>query len=216
MSVSAIPTRYAGCHFRSRLEARWAVFFDHLKLLWQYEPEGFALPSGWYLPDFWLPSLDAWWEVKGTPPDEQASKLAKELSEHTTKRVFTAWGPMPRYVDCGGYSDESRGIEFVEVVKIINDNTRQLENFVAGDIDYAFCVCPWCGKVGLEYNGRAARICGWGTHYKSYEDALAVVVGQGHWRADDKCYTANDSKIIAAYVAARSARFEHGQSGVSR
>lgn len=29
-TIRAIETRYAGCRFRSRLEARWAVFFDHL------------------------------------------------------------------------------------------------------------------------------------------------------------------------------------------
>ncbi len=28
MSEKAIPTEYAGYLFRSRLEARWAVFFD--------------------------------------------------------------------------------------------------------------------------------------------------------------------------------------------
>lgn len=30
MTIQAIQTRYAGHHFRSRLEARWAVFFDYL------------------------------------------------------------------------------------------------------------------------------------------------------------------------------------------
>ncbi|WP_329362975.1 hypothetical protein [Streptomyces sp. NBC_01483] len=51
--IRAIATRYGGCRFRSRFEARWAVFFDHLGVVWQYEPEVFDLGSGhWYLPDF--------------------------------------------------------------------------------------------------------------------------------------------------------------------
>ena len=51
--IKAIQTRYKGYHFRSRLEARWAVFFDALGLEWEYEPEGFDLgEAGWYLPDF--------------------------------------------------------------------------------------------------------------------------------------------------------------------
>lgn len=50
--MKAIETHYAGCRFRSRLEARWAVFFNTLKWDWQFEPEGFQLDSGWYLPDF--------------------------------------------------------------------------------------------------------------------------------------------------------------------
>lgn len=57
--MKAIPTRYGGCLFRSRLEARWAVFFDALKIVWRYEPEGFLLAGGvHYLPDFFLPGFD--------------------------------------------------------------------------------------------------------------------------------------------------------------
>jgi hypothetical protein len=51
--VKAIETVYNGYRFRSRLEARWAVFFDALGVEYEYEPEGFELPSGRrYLPDF--------------------------------------------------------------------------------------------------------------------------------------------------------------------
>lgn len=45
-----IPTVYAGIQFRSRLEARWAAFFDQCGWRWEYEP--FDLP-GW-IPDFML------------------------------------------------------------------------------------------------------------------------------------------------------------------
>lgn len=66
--MKVIPTRYAGCHFRSRLEARWAVFFDRLGVAWQYEPEGFDLGgAGWFLPDFRVGTLDqrsVWVETK--------------------------------------------------------------------------------------------------------------------------------------------------------
>ena len=39
----AIETIYNGFRFRSRLEARWAVFFDNLSVKYRYEPEGFDL-----------------------------------------------------------------------------------------------------------------------------------------------------------------------------
>lgn len=56
--IQAIETRYKGYRFRSRLEARWAVFFDALRLPWEYEKEGYNLGvDGLYLPDFWMPSL---------------------------------------------------------------------------------------------------------------------------------------------------------------
>ncbi len=54
--MKPINTFYNGNYFRSRLEAKWAVFFDELGILYQYEPEGFESESGdRYLPDFYLP-----------------------------------------------------------------------------------------------------------------------------------------------------------------
>lgn len=53
-----IETCWRGYRFRSRLEARWAVFFDALQIKFEYEPEGFELSNGQrYLPDFWLPKF---------------------------------------------------------------------------------------------------------------------------------------------------------------
>lgn len=53
MNIKPIETYYNGYRFRSRLEARWAVFLDALGVEYEYEPEGFELPSGKrYLPDF--------------------------------------------------------------------------------------------------------------------------------------------------------------------
>lgn len=48
MKIASIPTIYAGVQFRSRLEARWAAFFDLVGLRWEYEPFDLA---GW-IPDF--------------------------------------------------------------------------------------------------------------------------------------------------------------------
>ena len=90
MNIKAIETVYNGYRFRSRLEARWAVFFDALGVKYEYEKEGFNLSGveiGYedsgreklpdnvlYLPDFWLSNVSLrssteqglWFEVKGT------------------------------------------------------------------------------------------------------------------------------------------------------
>ncbi len=51
--IRPIDTVYNYRNYRSRLEARWAVFFDTLGILYEYEYEGYMLPDGsWYLPDF--------------------------------------------------------------------------------------------------------------------------------------------------------------------
>lgn len=78
----AIPTRYSGCLFRSRLEARWAVFFDYINLRWMYEREGFDLGElGWYLPDFWFTDLRCWGEVKPKRFTEIEFRKARALPD---------------------------------------------------------------------------------------------------------------------------------------
>jgi hypothetical protein len=53
--IRPIATRHGGVLFRSRLEARWALFFDCLHIPWEYEPQGFDIGDGQaYLPDFIL------------------------------------------------------------------------------------------------------------------------------------------------------------------
>lgn len=63
-ALKAIDTLYKGYRFRSRLEARWAVFFDRCDMKYVYEHEGFQLPSGPYLPDFNFPTINSFLEVK--------------------------------------------------------------------------------------------------------------------------------------------------------
>jgi hypothetical protein len=73
--IKAIETRYKGYRFRSRLEARWAVFFDAIGWEWKYEHQGYVI--GWHehtkvgwLPDFEikLPGGQEFYvEVKGDP-----------------------------------------------------------------------------------------------------------------------------------------------------
>ena len=66
--IKAIETEYNGYRFRSRLEARWAVFFDEANIQYDYEPEGYIRSDNTrmqYLPDFYLKDLDMYVEVKG-------------------------------------------------------------------------------------------------------------------------------------------------------
>jgi hypothetical protein len=73
----AIETAYNGILFRSRTEARIALFLDLMGIEWSYEPEGFDVNGQWYLPDFYLPLYDAFWEVKAF--DSQLDKKTRDL-----------------------------------------------------------------------------------------------------------------------------------------
>src|SRR4051794_37068479 len=92
MEVRAIETTYKGYRFRSRLEARWAVFYDALGVPWEYEKQGFDLGGLLYLPDFWLPLQDCWVECKGVAPNGEEKEKARRLAMATGKFVFV-FGP---------------------------------------------------------------------------------------------------------------------------
>ena len=85
--IKPIETEYKGYRFRSRLEARWAVFFEACGVDWEYEPEGYELGDGQrYLPDFVIHNVgiersedegklyDVYVEVKGEKPKEKDIK----------------------------------------------------------------------------------------------------------------------------------------------
>jgi hypothetical protein len=97
-AIRPIETHYNGYRFRSRLEARYAVFFDALGLKYRYEPEGYALGAvGWYLPDFQIcfpavplagGAMDAVWiEIKPQPPSALEITRAQALAAHTGQIV---------------------------------------------------------------------------------------------------------------------------------
>lgn len=74
-TIASLPGLYRGRYFRSKLECRWAFFFDELGIRYQFEPQAFELSDGRrYLPDFYLPQIAAYAEVK---PDTE--KLSKQL-----------------------------------------------------------------------------------------------------------------------------------------
>lgn len=95
--MQAIETRYNGYRFRSRLEARWAVFFDTLGVEWEYESEGYDLAdAGYYLPDFWLPGSQFWIEIKSKEnkiDSQYELKLASLSSSHQKPVILINGSP---------------------------------------------------------------------------------------------------------------------------
>jgi hypothetical protein len=92
--MQVIQTPHKGILFRSRLEARWAVFFDHLEIEWEYELEGYDLDGVKYLPDFYLPKFDAGVFVECKPIElNKREKLKADLLVlHTEKKLLKAIG----------------------------------------------------------------------------------------------------------------------------
>src|SRR5262245_7598362 len=97
--IQPIETVYRGYRFRSRLEARWAVFLDVAEIPWQYETQGFDLNGVRYLPDFWLPRENHFLEIKpdrSSWPDAKLQLVLSTLANISGKNVFLLSGyPSP-------------------------------------------------------------------------------------------------------------------------
>lgn len=185
--AKAIETSYAGYRFRSRIEARWAVVFDKLNLKWEYESEGFNLPSGRYLPDFYLSTVNvnenvgAWFEVKGRRSNHAEQVQLTELAAETGKPALLSSGGIPKTI-----------LDFNW--RSTNDSCLIAFPDGGGDTDYGLLACPVCGKVGFAFSHYAGRLCGHG-------DEHMVINGDGK------------RLINNALTAGRSARFEFGEVG---
>lgn len=127
---AAIPTIYKGRRFRSRLEARWAAFFDLMK--WPYEYEPFDL-RGW-IPDFVLTSgLQALVEVKPYLEWAQAEEWRRsEKFIHTVENT-DYWGHplflLPASVRVSGiWSDLGKPVPWFGWVLLMNAKGTEYEN----------------------------------------------------------------------------------------
>lgn len=182
--MQALQTRHNQHLFRSRLEARWAVFFEALSIPYLYEPEGFDLEeAGRYLPDFFLPGIPSrnwpvdqkgiWVEIKPYFPDKEYLKKLEALVEHTHHKLLLL---------CGGVSAvREQGLGFSEFWW---DGDEEA-GFVEWDDGMAWHKCYSCGQVKLD----------WGDQYE-----ICGICG-GH--SDSQ-----NPELLHAVTAARSMRFE--------
>ncbi len=93
-SISAKPTYYKNRLFRSRLEARWACFFDFLRWENEYEPEPFKTWS----PDFLLQEFGGiYLEVK---------PYGLWTDENLSESLFNKIKPYSKLNRCGIIADE--------------------------------------------------------------------------------------------------------------
>jgi hypothetical protein len=103
----SVPTEYKGVRYRSRLEARWAIVFDRLKIEAKFEPQSFIEHGLPYIPDFYLPSLGVWVEIKPTTPNSDECKKAHELHRITKEPVYIFSGYFDVHpfacTDCASY-----------------------------------------------------------------------------------------------------------------
>lgn len=100
--IKPIETVYNGYRFRSRLEARWAVFLDEVRVEYQYELEGYELGAGIkYLPDFFLPSIGVHVEVKPNRDFLTDKATIKKLL------LFAVDGNMPLVIIAGSPGSEA-------------------------------------------------------------------------------------------------------------
>lgn len=161
MTLKAIETVYNGYRFRSRLEARWAVFFDEMGIAYKYEPEGYDLGNGnWYLPDFWLPhSLPAfakdgwgfWAEIKpAQASQDELNKMLELVRQSKHNGLIFQGNPWPDEYTVTKIS----GYNF-EIPRVFNSLAFQVEgdcycSLVSQGTPYLMTSYPWVMKNEIE------------------------------------------------------------------
>lgn len=205
---TAIETTYAGCRFRSRLEARWAVFFNTLGIRWEYEPQGFASAAGAYLPDFCIeiPYRSVFWddvshvhvEVKGS--DEQVSDADRERmaaliqGNGPLRTGLVLLGPIPRV-------DRATEVLHCVVERVEGDTLFSSGAKFARTID-GWALASYFGA----YDAFSGKDDGWPADASWAAQVLRVELPN-----DGKAWRI-DPDLAAAYDTARSSRFEHGET----
>lgn len=186
VTILPIETWYKGCRFRSRLEARWAVFFDTAKIRWDYEPQGYIVNGRCYLPDFFLPDLNCYFEVK--PTSEYDLEFLQTFANEITKFVVVAEGGIP---DPAEWSCPENSQLRVLHCSSPDGEIHPWDDTTLGYKDM-FLQCNNCGHISIanEMYCNMKDICG----------------------ACDKS-TARLMPLSDALRAARSARFEYGECG---
>lgn len=213
--IQAIETHYKGYRMRSRLEARWAVFFDALNIPWEYEKEGFNLGDGiFYLPDFWLPEQQCWIEIKGEHPTEEEHQKANLLAQHSKHDVFLFAGPIN--LPSGDPKKDFGTVAY----------RYQLGAELFKHPVYSWHECPYCRKLALCFAvwGGFPCECFPGNIVSAMEAARIRQLEEGseedadhiEWWSDKVMAfydTDKSPRLVRAYTAARSARFEFGEKG---
>lgn len=194
-NIKPIETYYNGYRFRSRLEARWALYFDERGIQYEYEPEGLVLHDGTkYLPDFYLPQFSCYFEVKrksikGTEEETEARRKISDGAYSDTWAGMICFGdPYDRDVTiyCQE-SDESGGGSYEGQVVFGQDpDTNEPVLFVTNDIRERTFFSTWGGN----------EIPMTTSCYGHYEEKEFI----------------NHYEIINAELHARRARFEHGET----
>jgi hypothetical protein len=229
--LKAIETVYDGYRFRSRLEARWAVFFKTLGVKYEYEKEGFELGGDVrYLPDFWLPEQKCWVEIKGQNPTQEEHEKCFELMNCVNPK---------------GKRDEPHVYLFAGDIPL-PDIQGSKSSWSAYGYDYSVCPphlldfcgwteCPFCHMVDITAGGTIEDLpCRCEKKYiriGAIDDILGdtfigeVTIGteqrEAHRYMEHNyikkrmsfLFWGDTPRLIAAYTAARQARFEHGERG---
>jgi hypothetical protein len=205
--IKAIETRWNGYRFRSRTEARWAVLLTNLGIKYEYEHEGFVLPSGErYLPDFYLPTLKCILEIKPSL-DADLSK-PRELAIHSDEKVFIGTGAPDSVVKTQIYSFGDAG-ELIRAGLVHCPCCCKVSLAQEGQADWLICDCIKTAKSGTRANWHE-RLPQFLKVMLAEDVELELRIRDRFWQSIERPYLA--SKIFDAFDAAKSARFEHGEA----
>lgn len=107
----SIPTIYNGIKMRSKLESKIAYFLDCLNIKWIYESQAYLLSTGiMYHPDFYLPELKTWIEVKGIIEEHNKEYSKTFVEDNKTNLILISSNQCRWFGEDNGYICEDDDI----------------------------------------------------------------------------------------------------------
>lgn len=187
--MKAIQTGFRNELFKSRLEAKWAVFFYCLGIEYVYEPEGFTNGRDKYLPDFYLP------KVKSTHHDEGSVYLEIKPRSYAKTEVTNGnaskWFTKP-LVLCVGSPIECLGEDYGDnespyiTGSGIWDNYHRLAYcYNCGTAQFRYdkylLDChKCCNNSDMHFGGEVVRILAYAAHNAEFKQGGRVEVYLPH------------------------------------
>ena len=175
--LKTLPCKYKEIEYRSKTEARVAEeVFDRHQIKFLYETETYNFDGELYSPDFYLPEIKTFIEVKGATDSDlsKPQKLLKTLQDQwEDKRLLTEyWNPSGYSSNTDGYVSWEWDQPFM-VIAVFSDGTFKSVDEEGNQTDVFFTKCAECNSWQFIHTSAfyACRKCG---HHDEHHHANCI------------------------------------------
>lgn len=208
--ITPIPTVYKHTKFASRLDARWAVFFEKIGFQWHYLLSSTeANPAAAYSPKFWLADQQVYVDVRfQEPPQNLRKRMARYARNHAlwviignpTLQCEETILESEYIVHRFQFSDELEDQQPSITVKVNQPVGVQIIHTpeLPGWSEEVFAICSGCGKTAGLLNSEILYL----------DHSMLAANEEYSFCCSPAAGSANHKRLLSAFNAATNERFD--------